>query len=55
MNPANIKQSEFIDKAMKKNDFKKIIFTNNRLLSNKNFKLIFNEQVNVIFQRNMNK
>ena len=52
MNPIYLKQYEFINKFMKENDFKKIISTNVRLLSNKNYKLGLNETVNEIFKRN---
>ena len=52
MNPTYIKQYEFINNIMEENNFKKIISTNFRLLSDKNYKLQPNENVNEIFKRN---
>ena len=52
MNPAYLKQFEFINKFMEDNNFKQIVSTNRNLLNNKNYKLKLNETVNVVFKRN---
>ena len=52
MNPTYVKQYEFINNIMEKNNFKKIQSLNKRLSSDKNYKLKLNETVNEIFKRN---
>lgn len=52
INPTNVKQYEFINNIMEKNNFKKIQSLNKRLSSDKNYKLKLNETVNEIFKRN---
>ena len=52
MNPTYVKQYEFIDNIMEKNNFKKVASLNKRLIDDKNYKLKSNETVNVIFKRN---
>ena len=49
MNPTYVKQYESILYIMEKNNFKKITSQNRRLLSDKNYKLKFNETVNEVF------
>ena len=52
VNPTYVKQYEFINNIMEENNFKKVASLNNRLLSDKNYKLKSNENVNEIFIRN---
>ena len=46
MNPTYTKQYEFINNIMEQNKFKKVASLNNRLLSDKNYKLKAHESVN---------
>jgi len=52
MNPTYVKSYEFINNIMEENNFKKVSSLNYRLLSDKNYKLKPNENVNEIFKRN---
>ena len=50
MNPTYTKQYEFINNIMEQNKFKKVASLNNRLLSDKNYKLKAHESVNEILK-----